>query len=87
MGGSIFRDLLPINVPNRYRGEILFYDEKLSKATEAYYLEPGLYSSITDIVGAMNTIIQQWNNHRDTCITIKVSKVTQKVKVHLANEE
>ena len=63
------------------------YDEKLSKTTEAYYLEPGLYSSITDIVEAMNTLIQERNNHRDTCITIKVSRVTPKVKVYLANEE
>ena len=65
----------------------MFYDEKLSKTTEAYYLEPGLYSSITDIVEAMNTLIQERNNHRDTCILIKVSRVTQKVKVYLANEE
>ena len=35
----------------------------------------------------MNTLIQERNNHRDTCITIKVSRVTQKVKVYLANEE
>ena len=65
----------------------MFYDEKLSKTIEAYYLEPGLYSSITDIVEAMNTLIQERNNHRDTCITIKVSRVTQKVKVYMANEE
>ena len=50
-------------------------------------LEPSLNSSITDIVEAMNTLIQERNNHRETCITIKVSRVTQKVKVYLANEE
>ena len=65
----------------------MFYGEKLSKTTEAYYLEPGLYSYITDIVKAMNALIQERTNHRDTCITIKVSRVTQKVKVYLANEE
>ena len=65
----------------------MFYDEKLFKTTEAYYLESGLYSSITDIVEAMNTLIQERNNHKDTCITIKVSRVTQKVKVYLPNEE
>ena len=65
----------------------MFYDEKISKTTEAYYLEPGLYSSITDIGEAINTLLQKRNNHRDTCITIKVSRVTQKVKVYLANEE
>ena len=56
----------------------MFYDDKLSKASEAYYLEPGLYSSITDIVKAMKTLIQERNNQRDTCITIKVSRLTQK---------
>ena len=65
----------------------MFYDEKLSKTTVAFYVEPGLHSSITDIVEAMNTLIQERNNHRDTWITIKVSRVTQKVKVYLANEE
>ena len=80
-----------ISDPSMYQnvteGKFMFYDDKLSKTTEAYYLEPGLYSSITDIVEAMNTLIQERNNHRDTCITIKVSRVTQKVKVYLANEE
>ena len=65
----------------------MFHDEKLSRTTEAYYLEPGLYCSITDIVEAMNTNIQERNNQRDTCVTTKVSRVTQKVKVYLANEE
>ena len=72
---------------NVTEGKFMFYDEKLSKTTEAYYLKPGLYSAITDIVEATNTLIQEGNNHRDTCITIKVSRVTQKVNVYLANEE
>ena len=72
---------------NLTEGKFMFYDEKLSKTTEAYYLERGLYSSITDIVEAFNTLIQERNNHRNTCITIKVSRVTQKVKVYLANQE
>ena len=80
-----------ITYPSMYQnvteGKFMFYDEKLSKTTEAYYLEPGLYSSITGIVEAMNTLIQERNNHRDTCITVKVGRVTQKVKVYLAKEE
>ena len=80
-----------ISYPSMYQnvtdGKFMFYDEKLSKTTEAFHLEPGLYSSITDIVEAMNTLIQERNNHRDTCITIKVSRVTQKEKVYLVNEE
>ena len=81
MRGSNFRDFLPINAQKRYRGEFMFYDEELSETTEAYYLEPGLYSSITDFVEAMNTVTPERNNHRNTCITIKISRVTQKVKV------
>ena len=80
-----------ISYPSMYQNvterKFMFYDEKLCKTTEPYYLEPGLYSSKTDILEAMNTVIQEKNNHRYTCITIKVSRVTQKVKVYLANEE
>ena len=80
-----------ISYPSMYHnvteGKILFHDEKLSKTTEVHHLEPGLYSSTIGIVEAMNTLIQERNNHRDTCITIKVIRVTQKVKVYLASEE
>ena len=80
-----------ISYPSMYQnvteGKFMFYDEKISKTTEAHYLEFGLYSSITDIVEGMNTLKQERNNQRDTCITIKVSRVTQKVKVYLANEK
>ena len=71
-----------ISYPSMYQnvteGKFLFYDEKLSKTTEALYLEPGVYSSITDNVEAMNTLIQERNNQRDTCTTTKVSRVTEK---------
>ena len=77
----------PSMYQNITEGKFVFYDEKLSKTTEAYYLETGLYSSITDIVEAMKTLIQERNNHRDTCITIKDSRVTQKVEVYLANKD
>ena len=50
-----------ISYPSMYQnvteGIFMFYDEKLSKTTEAYYLELGLYSSINHIVEAMNTLI------------------------------
>ena len=80
MGGSNFLDSLPINVPKRYRGEIYV----LRWETLQNYR--GLLSW-TDIAEAMKTLIQERNNHRDTCIIIKVSRVTQKVKVYLANGE
>ena len=43
--------------------KLFFFDKKLSKSTEFYYLEAGLYPSITDIVEAMNTLFQEWHNH------------------------
>ena len=80
-----------ISYPSMYQNvtkrKFMFYDEKLSKTTEAYYLEPGLYYSITDLVEAMNTLIQERDNHRYICITIKVSRVMQKLNVYLAKEE
>ena len=34
----------------------------------------------------MNTFIQERNNHNETCITVKVSRRTQKVVITLAND-
>ena len=80
-----------ISYPSMYQNvteeKFMFYDDKISKTIEAYYFEPCLYFSITDIVEAMNTLTQERNSHRDTCITVKVSRVTQKVKAYLAYEE
>ena len=86
MGSSTFRDFLPINKPKRYRWEIyvlrweiLQNNKGLLSWTRIVFLH--------NVLEAMNTLIQERNNHRDICITIKVSSVTQKVKVYLANEE
>ena len=34
----------------------------------------------------MNTLIQNRNNHNETCITVKVSRRTQKIVIMLAND-
>ena len=79
-----------ISYPSMYQhiteGKFKFFDEKLSKSTSNYNIEPGLYTYITDIVEAMNTLIQERNNHNETCITVKVSRRAQKVVIMLANE-
>ena len=62
----------PSMYQNITEGYFKFFDEKLSKSTSTYSIEPGLYTSITDIVEAMNTLIQERNNHNETCITVKV---------------
>ena len=64
----------------------MFFDKKLSKSSKFYYLERGLYPSITDIVEAMNLLIQKRHNHSENCIKVKVSRRTQKVDIYLANE-
>ena len=86
MGGCNFRNILPINVPKCYGGEIYVFDKKLSKSSEFYYLEPGLYPSITDIVEAMNFLIHERHNHSKNCIKVKVTRITQKVEIYLAKE-
>ena len=65
---------------------LCFFEEKLSNSLEFYYLEPGLYPCITDIVEAFNTLIQDRHNHSENCITVKVYRRTQKVGIYLANE-
>ena len=71
---------------NITEGKFKFFDEKISKSTTTYSLEPGLYTFITDIVETMNTLIQERNNYNETCITVKVSRRTQKVVIMLAND-
>ena len=63
-----------------------FFDDKLSKSTTTYNLEPVLQTSMTDIVEAMNMPIQERNNHNENCTTVKVSRRTQKVVIMLAND-
>ena len=71
---------------NITEGKLKFFDGKLSKYTTIYNLEPGLFLFITDIVEAMNMLIQERNNHNETCITVKVCRRTQKVVTVLAND-
>ena len=68
------------------RENFRFFDKKLSKLSDFYYLEPGVYPSITDIVETMNTLIEERHKHSETCIAVEVSRRTQKVKIYLANE-
>ena len=79
-----------ISYPSMYQniteGKFKFFDENLSKSTSTYSIEHGLFTSITDIVEAMNRLIQERNNHNETCITVKVSRRTQKVVNMLAND-
>ena len=63
---------------NETERKFTFSDKKLSKSSELYYLEPGFYPSNTDIVEAMNTFIQERDNHNEKCITVILSRRTKK---------
>ena len=78
----------PSMYKNITEGKFKFFHEKLSKSTTTYNLETGLNSSITDIVEAVNTLIQERNNHNETCMifSCKISRKTQKVVIMLAND-
>ena len=71
---------------NVTEGKFLFFDKKVPKSSEFFYLEPGLYPLITDIVESMNTLVQERHNHNEICITVKVSRRTQKVEIYHAND-
>ena len=83
--------ILELSYPSMYQNATvgnLFYDDKLSKTLSERLTILNLDCVPPyDIVEAMNTLTQEKNNHRDTSIKIKVCRVTQKVKVYLANEE
>ena len=72
---------------NVTEGKFLFHDNELTKAKVYYYLKTGLYHSITDIVEAMNSLIQNRNNHNKTCVGVKVDRRTQKIAFLFVNEE
>ena len=76
----------PSMYQNITEGKFTFFDEKFSKSTSTYNLEPGIYTSVTDIVEAFNRLILERDNHNETCITVKVSRRTQKVVVMLSND-
>ena len=86
MRGCNFRNILPNNVPKCHGEKKMFFDKKHSKPSEFYYLEPGLYPSITYSVETMNKLIPEWHNHTEIFITVKVSRRKQNVEIYLANE-
>ena len=86
MEGRNFKDILPIIVPKNYRGKAHVLTRKLSNSSKFYYKEPGFYPSNTDFVETLNTRMQERHNQTESCITVRVSRRTQKVNNYLADE-
>ena len=61
----------------------MFFDKKVSKSSEVYYLEPGIYPSITDIVEAMNILFQERHNHGENSIKAQMSLKRKKLRFTL----
>ena len=76
----------PSMYQNVTEGKFMFLDKTISKSSEFFYLELGLYPSNTDNVEAMNILTQERHNHSKNCIKVKVSRRMQKIDFYLANE-
>ena len=50
-------------------------------------MEPGLYSSVPDLVEAKNLLMQERNNHNQNCNTVRVSRHTQKIEFSLISDD
>ena len=83
MAGCKFRYILPYQGYKLLQGESSCFLTKKSRVVKVLYLEPGRFPSITDIVETMNTPIQERHNHSENCITVKVSRTTQKMRFTL----
>ena len=66
---------------NVTEGKFRFFDKKSSGSSEFYFLEPGFHPSITESFEVMETSIQERLKHRESCITAKVLRRTQKVEI------
>ena len=86
MGGCNFRNILPINVPKCHAGKVHVFLQEIFKVFRILLSGTWSLPFITDILEAMNTIIQERHNHSESCITVKVSPRTQKVGIYLADE-
>ena len=49
---------------NVTEGKFTFFDEKFSKMSEFYYLEPSFYTSITDTLKIITTLFQERQSQR-----------------------
>ena len=90
MEGQWEVEISEVAYPSMYQnvteGKLMFSHKKLTKSSEFYYLEPRLYLSITDVVEAINTLVQERQNQSENCIKVELSRKTQKVEIYLASK-
>ena len=83
-------EISELSYPSEYQnvaeGKFMFFKKKILKSSEFYFLELGLYFSITVIAEAMNNLIRERHNHSESSTTVKVSRRSQKNEIYPANE-
>ena len=88
MGVYDIGNMLPINATkcHAWNGKFTFFDINFSKFFS--FLLSGTWSSpsITDIVEAMNTLIEERHSHGEFSITVKMYRRTQKTEIYLTKE-
>ena len=85
-GSCNFKKILPISVPKCYGGKIYAFCQETFKVVRILLSETWSLPFHYGFVEAMNTLVQERHNHSENCITLKVSRRTQKVGIHFANE-
>ena len=86
-----------LSYPSMYQnitgGKFLFVDDTTDRAfqsweelLEPYFLPPGLYPSIADVVKAMNKLISEREKTDRFQITFSVDKISQQLYLHLPTE-
>ena len=50
--------------------KFLIFDEKFPNSSESFYRQLGFHPSNTDLVEAMNTLIEKRHNHSKNCSTV-----------------
>ena len=86
MGGCNFRNILPINVPKIYGGKNYVFRQETFKVVRILLSGTWSLPFHHGYFETMNTLIQERHNHSENFITVKVSRRTQKVEIHHANE-
>lgn len=81
-----------LSYPSMYQNITLgkfFYTEFSKEATEPpepYTIKPGLYTSISEIINAMNNLISDRMKRKEKYITAHVDKITQQVNISLRKD-
>ena len=81
-----FGNILPFTVPKCHGGKIYVFWHKTFKVVRILLYESWSLPFHNGCCWCQTTLIQERHNHRENCITVKVSRRTQKVEIYLANE-